>query len=345
VTLDGHQTVGSLNFDNANTYEIAQGSAGTLTVSQQINVLSGHHLISAPLVLSGQVTADIHSAASLQISGPLTISDNQTFIITGPGLATISGPQTHGQSANLFVLEGNLHLDRNLGHPAVGPAAPDATVTLTIGGTSKVTLGADQDLQSLSLDPSNYPDQALDLNSPTDAAAFRSLRIYQLAIKQTLYQAIADGVLHPNTVVFDSGLASHPNSALGIALISDLNGSQYVLVRPTRIGDLNLDGIVTIADFIDLASHFGSSGPDITWQEGDLNYDNAVTISDFIDLASNFGSSYSGTTFPISPEDQKLLSDFAAAHGASVPEPSALLLIAPTLLLFARARNCTAKSA
>ena len=104
-----------------------------------------------------------------------------------------------------------------------------------------------------------------------------------------------------------------------------------ILIRPTRIGDLNLDGIVTIADFIDLASNFNQSGPNITWQEGDLNGDNAVTISDFIDLASNFNSSYSGVTTSISLSDLALLNDFAAAHGiALVPEPagSILLLIA-----------------
>jgi hypothetical protein len=54
---------------------------------------------------------------------------------------------------------------------------------------------------------------------------------------------------------------------------------------------LNLDGEVTISDFIDLASKFNQPG-DLTWQEGDLNYDGHVTISDFIDLAANFNSSY-----------------------------------------------------
>src|SRR5204863_190872 len=79
-------------------------------------------------------------------------------------------------------------------------------------------------------------------------------------------------------------------SRIGIAKLSDLHGDPYLLIRPTRIGDLNLDGTVTISDFIDLSSNFGQSGPNITWQEGDLNYDSAVTISDFIELSANFGS-------------------------------------------------------
>jgi autotransporter-associated beta strand protein len=115
---------------------------------------------------------------------------------------------------------------------------------------------------------------------------------------------------------------------------TDLNGDE-VLVLYTVIGDLNLDGSVTISDFIDLASNFNSAGG---WQEGDLNYDGMVTISDFIDLASNFNQTYSGQTLPINPADMKMLADFAEAHGASVPEPALLALSLPSLLLVRRRR-------
>ena len=98
-----------------------------------------------------------------------------------------------------------------------------------------------------------------------------------------------------------------------------------VEVRATKLGDLNLDGVVTISDFIDLASHFNVAGG---WQEGDLNYDGTITISDFIDLASNFNTSYTGEVFPISSEDQQTLANFAASIGVSVPEPGTMGVIA-----------------
>jgi hypothetical protein len=107
--------------------------------------------------------------------------------------------------------------------------------------------------------------------------------------------------------------------------IGGLDGDE-ILVRYTRVGDLNLDGTVTISDFIDLASHFNSIGG-ATWQMGDVNYDGSVTIADFIDLASNFNQSVVGNALPITDHDAAMLADFAAEHGAAaVPEPRAQIL-------------------
>jgi len=117
-----------------------------------------------------------------------------------------------------------------------------------------------------------------------------------------------------------------------------LSGDE-VLVLDTVIGDLNLDGAVTISDFIDLAAHFNQQG---AWQDGDLNYDGVITISDFIDLASNFNTTYAGAVLPLNPADAQLLADFAEAHGASVPEPLCLSLLAPVALLSRRRKSAAA---
>jgi hypothetical protein len=202
----------------------------------------------------------------------------------------------------------------------------------------------------VSVDFANPGAQSFNLASPSGAGAFRAVRIYAadlVGAKNSIYAAIknanAAGAPDPTDGVYDSGLASHANAKLGIAQLTDLHGDAYLLIRPTRIGDLNLDGTVTISDFIDLASNF--NGINKTWQEGDLNYDGAVTISDFIDLASNFNGAYSGS---ISNGDTELLASFASSIGvdpsiigSAVPEPSTLLVlsIGSTLLATRRRRR------
>src|SRR4029453_1339914 len=146
--------------------------------------------------------------------------------------------------------------------------------------------------------------QGFDLATPAGAGQFRSVRVYSTYLdpaqmKDFLWAQIQNTKTNPGDGIYDSGLSAHPNSALGIAFFQDPSGQATILIRPTRIGDLNLDGAVTISDFIDLASHFNGTGG---WQEGDLNGDGTVSISDFIDLASNFNSTYAGDILPISSQ-------------------------------------------
>jgi len=70
-------------------------------------------------------------------------------------------------------------------------------------------------------------------------------------------------------------------------------------------GDLNLDGTVSIADFITLASNFNKTNA--TWADGDLNGDGIVSISDFIDLASHFNQSISSPSAPTTPQPPLLM--------------------------------------
>ena len=181
-------------------------------------------------------------------------------------------------------------------------------------------------MKDLTISTASAGTQGIDLASGAGAGAFNALRVYSAnlaATKSALNAAVANAKTNPGDGIFDSGL--HASSAIGVAQIADAHGDSMVMARATKLGDLNLDGVVTISDFIDLASHFNGAGG---WQEGDLNYDGSVTISDFIDLASNFNTSYTGEVFPISAEDQKTLSSFAASIGVSVPEPGTMSVIA-----------------
>jgi hypothetical protein len=338
-------TTGTMTWNGPGTININNTSmlstTGTMNwnAAGTINVLAGGTLnMSGPLNWSANSTLNVAGTAT--ISGTHTIGAGRTLTRTGGGLLTISGTQTTGAGAVLNLNGGNTNLNSSNGVAATFAVAASANLTLNVSGTGVVDLGADQNLKNLTISSATEAgNQGLDLNTPAAAGAFRSVRVYSTdltAAKSALWAAVVNAAANPGDGIFDSGLATHVNSRLAIAQLPDLHGDQHVLLRPTIAGDLNLDGTVTISDFIDLASHFSATG--ITWQEGDVNADGTVTIADFIDLAANFGGTYTGEVFPISPEDSAKLAEFAAAHGVSVPEPGLIGLVGIGILISSRRR-------
>jgi hypothetical protein len=317
VTLDGDKTVNTIFFDNIYGYTIAPGSGGTLKIGDgttgTINVIHGTHTITAPLAFSGNITK------------------------TGQGGLTINGPQNHTTGAILTVRRGELNLNSNAGTPATPAAAAVTRLSLTINNLGAVNLGADQDLHELSLNNAIPDRQSLDLH-------LHAIRVYSsdLALAKTTLYGVLESTLGPGAAdfkdgIYDTGTFDNPNYyPIGLARLTDAHGQEMIKIRSTVIGDLNLDGNVSIADFIDLASHFGGTG---TWQEGDLNYDGQITISDFIDLAAHFNTSFSGEVWPISPEDERTLAEFAASIVTSVPEPTSLLSLLVSIIPVARRRR------
>ncbi|HEV8605642.1 MAG TPA: hypothetical protein VGQ99_09765 [Tepidisphaeraceae bacterium] len=280
-----------------------------------------------PPISNGGGIIEVPGSNFLFLNGNLTSLPASILQRIGSGDLLISGAQFHAPDSIFQARGGNTILRTNAGAPATPASPASANLNVIVGPEpAKIMLNINQVFRNLTVSTSNPGPQSFDLNSPTIPGAFRSLSIYN-GSKSDLWAAISSanraGAPDPLDGIFDSGLASHPSSAIGLARVTDPHGDSYLLIRPTRIGDLNLDGVVTISDFIDLSSNFGASGPNITWQEGDLNYDNAVTISDFIDLSANFGSSYSGATLPISSSDLALLNNFASSP-SPIPEPSTL---------------------
>jgi autotransporter-associated beta strand protein len=216
----------------------------------------------------------------------------------GAGTLTLTGSNNY--TGPTTVTGGTLVLGPSAQEPIFGGGAVATPAGADIQG-GMLALGYSGDASALT---------AL-VGSTLDAGYDQSPRFSQGAIRSTTLAA---------------------NHVLG--WLDDDSASQ-VLIRPTVVGDLNLDGMVSISDFIDLASHFGETGT-ATWADGDVNYDQIVSISDFIDLAANFGSVYSGESFAIAPAERTLLDSFYAAN---VPEPQALGWLAAAALTFCRRRR------
>jgi hypothetical protein len=365
VTMDASRTLNVMNIDSPIAYTIARGGgSGILSMAgtaPSVNVLNGNHTISTFITYTTVGSFNVSSGASVLMSGTLNWSVNGSYNIATGASATVSGNQTTGASRTVSKVGGGTLTLTGTQSPAAGAVfianagqtnmnavngtaatalvAASSNLTLTVNGTGSVDLGADQFLRGLNILFTDPGLQSLDLNSPATAGAFRSVRIYAtdlVAAQAALYGAITNAQTNPGDGLFDSGMAAHPGSRLAVIKRPDLHNDLNLQLRLATTGDLNLDGSVTISDFIDLAASFGTTGAN--WANGDLNYDGEVSISDFIDLSANFGATYTGEVFPISPEDSAKLAEFAAAHGVSVPEPGLIGLAAAGILVLSRRR-------
>ena len=127
--------------------------------------------------------------------------------------------------------------------------------------------------------------------------------------------------------------------ALVPQVFNNVGGSDTDVVRltTTGMGDANVDGRVTFADFSALQLHFGEEGDDIDWFDGDFTGDGRVTFADFSLLQLNFGDIFftlPGSSFTA---DLELGSEADLALFASqlaIPEPgSAVVMVIGGLLL------------
>ena len=128
VTLDGSHTVGQIVFNSLNTYNISQGTGGTLTINDTgdtagvnplITVNTGSHIISAPVSLFNGLTVNALNLTNLNVSGGVSGTGGITKI--GGGNLALSGATTF--TGGVTVLNGSVELD-------VNSAAAGNTITL-----------------------------------------------------------------------------------------------------------------------------------------------------------------------------------------------------------------------
>ena len=127
ATVDGAYTVGTITFDNLNSYTVGDdGVVGHgLTLSNlgtaAVNVLSGSHFITAPMTLSDDVQVMASAGTSLAIDSRIDESAaGRTLSLIGLGTVSLGGTASNTFTGLTSVASGTLDLNKSPGFDAIG---------------------------------------------------------------------------------------------------------------------------------------------------------------------------------------------------------------------------------
>jgi autotransporter-associated beta strand protein len=373
ITLNGDEefqvSVGTMNFTSGESYTIAQGTGGTLTLNgntpsltysqnfaastltttngvAQINDAFGNHTISAPVSLATSVDIAVGQATNTftisgNISGNGGIDLVSTTMALSAGTVLLSGSNSY--SGGTTVTGGTLLIGTAAALPANSKAnisggllqlAPGAT-----GGTlSSVTISANGVL--------DITNNHIFINYGSGSDPLGTIYGYlQSGFNNGGWNGT--GIISSAAQVMTNGLkygVGFADGNDGTQAVAGLSSGQIEL-KYTLLGDANLDGGVNGSDFSILAANFGLGVTN--WDQGNFFYASSVNGSDFSALAANFGQGDSGADDLATPADVAALDAFAAANGlplpviGAVPEPATvgLLLLSGAALSTRRRRR------
>jgi formylglycine-generating enzyme len=317
IFTDTPVTVGTIDFNNANTYEITGAGSLTLQTSvlpnAQVIVQAGTQEINLPTTIASNTIFNVTTGATLVIANPLTIDSGETLTTTGGGTVKYESIVNVQAGANAVFANSTNANQLSLASTA------NASITSSNGGA---VVEVDNLSNAGTLDIAN---NKLIVNYGNGADPISSIRSQVISgYDNGTWEGtgITSSTARTNSGSYGLGYAdaADPGNPAGLA-------SGTIEVMYTLLGDATLSGEVNEADFIILATNFGK---DVTgWDQGDFNNDGVVDASDFAVLAANFGKTASGATVALPAGDWAALDAFAAANGlsADVPEPASLGLV------------------
>ncbi len=355
VTLDGSKTVGTLSFNSANSYTIASGTGGSLTLDNagagaNLSVPLGSHTISVPLIVNDAATLNI--VTSLALSGGLsTAGAARTITRTGAGTLTVNGVQSYVAGSVFNANAGTTTFNSNAGgnltlnaNAAVNFGSSQTLAGLTIASGQTVTLaaGGSKVITTGSLTASGK----LNLNDNDLIVRNGALGTWNGSAYSGVTGAVARGYGNGTfngaggIVTTQSDATSGTLTTIGVASNADLGravfdgvslGADDVIAMYTLGGDADLDGVVNGDDYFQIDSAFSQ---DLRgWFHGDFNYDGVINGEDYFIIDSNFprqGAARLGTASAAPARAPSLI---------TVPEPAGIAICLGPLLLARRRRR------
>ncbi|MHA3772596.1 beta strand repeat-containing protein [Verrucomicrobiota bacterium sgz303538] len=142
VAVNGAKTVGSILFDNANSYTVNGGAADIVTLNNgvaaaSLTVNNGSHTLAAPISLATSANATTATGTTLTISG--NISGAKSFIASGSGTTILTGTNSY---ASTFVSGGTLQIGNGgtTGTLGTGDVTVDAGGALVFNRSDSFTV-------------------------------------------------------------------------------------------------------------------------------------------------------------------------------------------------------------
>jgi hypothetical protein len=276
VFTDLPVTVGTINFNAANTYEITGTGSLTLQTSSgnaQVIVQQGTHEINLPTTIASNTVFNVASGANLIVANPLTINSGESLTQSGAGTVTYQSIITVNSNASIAFA------DSTHAHE------------LSLASGSTATLGGPVlEVDSLSnLGTINLLNNKMLINYGSGPDPIASVEQW---IKNGADNLPGPAIISSDIAVDDA--LSGFSYGIGYADSADPGdpanlASGTIEVMFTLLGDANLDGTVNSEDFTPFSHNLGLSGA--VWDEGDFNYDGTVNAEDFTSFSHNLNQS------------------------------------------------------
>jgi hypothetical protein len=253
---------------------------------QSIQFIGGSGGTDALNVVSGAYTIDGSTPAV-----PAPLVPNVTVNVSPAAIATF----TSDQRLAALNINGGIANTATTSRKTIGAAA------VSIAGQGKLDLGGN------------------DLITTTSAATIRSYLLSGYGINQDWSGStgITSSVAAANPVVYTIGYADGGDQSAQDAGIPISPGQ--VLVRPSLVGDANLDGRVDFFDLSQLLGYKYNTGQPASYTDGDLDYSGTV---DFFDISTVLSANYNtGLTFASAASAPSMAAAAPAMITAPAPSP------------------------
>jgi PEP-CTERM motif-containing protein len=369
VTVDTPVKVGRLTFQNENAYSLSGNGPLTLdanTGPAVVNVATGSHSISTPVTLADNTVISVGSEGGLlSLSGAVDAS-GVSLSKVGPGTLNIDGTLTIGAGTTLTVSAGTANLNSTAGSNTARNLTVNANGAINFGRgqfLAALNVGANGSATVAASGPNNVVTNALTMAGDSTPTGKLDLTNNAVIVDYPAGGPSPDATIRDQIIagrggpglgktwngqgITSSQAASDPlnsgsvgyavNGEMPLGAVSTFRGQPVdestVLIRYTRTGDANLDGVVNNNDVTILGANYAPGVAKPAWALGDFDYNGFVDNDDVTLLGVYYNPAATPLPSPAGGDNAV----------AAVPEPSALLLIASGILAVL-ARGCSRRN-